>query len=423
LSLSFASCQGYDFQPVGFLNIQTVNQPNPIPARMLPPNIMFVVDRSGSMTDPASSSGQKCANAAGQYTGDRTTDCKWNNLLAVMEGDGGVTVLSDGGTQSNGFVQELYDALSDPNDPARLGLVSFSNQQNGQQNNDQYSCSTGEVQVHIPVPGTSTVQDILSTLDQLAPSGATPTAATIEMLLQPGKFPSVDENGNLRARFAILLTDGAPNCNGSISPTNDNCGGDRCTGYTCSSDNWDSCGCNPSSLYSDPNLCLDEDGLVQAVTDAHNAGISTFVIGFGQDTRGGSVQETLNNAADAGGYPQPGNIKYYQADDLGTLQSALQQILQRIQPTPCHYTLMSAPPQQDVLEVLVVEPGATSCESDSDCLGEEACVNGQCATPLKDDQFTLNGTQVTITDTSVCTLITNSTVAAPVQVNFRYLTQ
>jgi hypothetical protein len=274
-------------------------------AQPLPPRVMFVVDKSASMTDPASGSesGQGCLGPDDRYDGNRTTDCKWNDLLQIMTGNG---------TPANvGYVRVLNEQLRSNGVPATLGLTYFAG-------DDQ--CGTGDVAVPLTT-GVDSAEAITSALGELIPAGATPAAATMQLLADHDVFPCDDDRDN----YAILLTDGAPNCDASLVATETRCGGDRCT-EACST--WDSgCMCNPATGgYS--LLCLDDTGLVSAVTQVKAAGIGTFVVGIGRDIdRNPATVSTLNAAAQAGGFPRNDTSElpryFYPANDMNELSSAL----------------------------------------------------------------------------------------------------
>jgi hypothetical protein len=71
----------------------------------------------------------------------------------------------------------------------------------------------------------------------------------------------------------------------------------------------------------------DTFGAIQAVTDASNAGVATFVIGIiGSDPL---ADLTLSEMARAGGYPRPGDASpaYYPVSSSGDLIAALNQLV------------------------------------------------------------------------------------------------
>lgn len=102
----------------------------------------------------------------------------------------------------------------------------------------------------------------------------------------------------------------------------------------------------PNCLNGDPNT---ESGAatVAAVTALKNAGIKTYVLGFGE-FGGGDI---LNDAAIAGGVPQAGATKYYQVNNQAQLDAALQAISGGIIVPSCSFALQSIPPDPNNVTV------------------------------------------------------------------------
>ncbi len=86
-------------------------------------------------------------------------------------------------------------------------------------------------------------------------------------------------------------------------------------------------------------------GAVSAVADLESRGVTTFVVGFGS-----SVNATeLDNLAAAGGAPQAGAHKYFQADDAAALDTTIATIAS--QAVSCAITVDPAPPDAGQLYV------------------------------------------------------------------------
>ena len=101
--------------------------------------------------------------------------------------------------------------------------------------------------------------------------------------------------------YVLLVTDGAPNCNGALD------------GASCR------CGSDTMSCSSNPRLCIDADRTVEAVGALRTAGIDTFVVGY--DT---SVwADVLDRMATAGGTDFTSHIP---VGDEGSLRRALEAI-------------------------------------------------------------------------------------------------
>jgi hypothetical protein len=151
------------------------------------------------------------------------------------------------------------------------------------------------------------------TLDKRSPSGLTPTAASVENV-----------KSNLFAltgrTYAILLTDGAPNC--GAAP--------RCSAATCTLNLESGCPEKPGVSCCDPangnyagTWCLDDAATVEAIGDLHANGIDTFVIGMpGTET----YAAVLDGFAVAGGTAQPQEPFYYPVASTEDLVEALTRI-------------------------------------------------------------------------------------------------
>lgn len=119
---------------------------------------------------------------------------------------------------------------------------------------------------------------------------------------------------NPAGRYVLFATDGLPNCSGG-----------------------------------DPNTASDAE-TVAAVTSLYNAGIKTFVLGFGTF---GLNTGVLNDAATAGGEAKPGVTKFYEANNATDLQMALQAIAGGVIVPSCKFALQSAPPNPDDVTITV----------------------------------------------------------------------
>ncbi len=125
---------------------------------------------------------------------------------------------------------------------------------------------------------------------------------------------------NPAGRYVLFATDGLPNCGGSP-----------------------------------PNPDTDSDTeTVAAVTALANAGINTYVLGFGLNLPIGIPAGVLDDAAVAGQVPKPGGPPhYYEANDATQLEQALNDIAGGIIVPTCEYSLASAPPDPDLVTVTI----------------------------------------------------------------------
>jgi hypothetical protein len=157
-----------------------------------------------------------------------------------------------------------------------------------------------------------------ATATALTPNGGTPTAATFRSLVP--KFRNLSG-----ISFAILATDGGPNCNSSFV----SCSLDQCTrnidslSQRCLPDTAPNC-CDPAQMGSATG-CLDGDATSQAVSDLRAIGVPTYVMGIPGSSPYGP---TLDQLAIAGGTARAGQPRYYAVNsaDEAALASAFQEI-------------------------------------------------------------------------------------------------
>jgi hypothetical protein len=133
----------------------------------IPPRILLVVDKSGSMGDPAVG-----------YAGS-----KW---------DGATDALSDVVTSLEGSVE--------------FGLMLYPD---GNANFNQ--CNQGQLEVNVSA---NSADDIVNELNSTDPGGGTPTAATLTRARS--SLDALGASGG--SRVVVLATDGGPNCNTGLNP-------------------------------------------------------------------------------------------------------------------------------------------------------------------------------------------------------------
>jgi len=388
VSAGMFACQAYEVDPVLPAAAKIQDNPQPV-GHKLTPNIMLVVDRSGSMADSADGSPQGVGLCTGQ-AGQHGVACKWQQLLSAMCGDG----------TDPGFVADLVSQAG-TSDPIKIGLMTFAGAN---------ACDVGVIQEHIT---TSAPSNICNDLNAITPANGTPTAASIQLAAQDFSADNVIEQG--RSNFIVLLTDGAPNCDPNFpNPTFANCGDG--TQYCVSTG---ACVQQSGALDSNqlgPEGCLDEDALVSSVQSIANnsdptSQVHTFVIGFGHDfaDQSSPANDTLNKTAIAGGegitngqgYATPA---FYQATDKPSLQAALNAIVALVNNT-CSWQLESTPPSPDAVEVVVTLPGGSP----------------QTLDPTT--QYTVSGSTVTLTDHALCDQLNSQSATNPAQIEFKYLGQ
>jgi hypothetical protein len=280
-----SACQTYDFEPVEPLAISQTTETRTIEARASKPNLMLLVDTSGSMTAPVDPTLPGC-KVGTQVCGDsnpcNTSVCptRWSDLQAAMS-----------------------SFLSESGSIARIGLTTYPDLAG----NGGDECGTSS-SVSVPFPADTDEDAALlanaelvknkllsiknsTTTNEQTPKGGTPTSLSLQYV---GGRPEMQ--GANRADFVVLLTDGLPNCNANYpSPF----GTPNST-----------CFCilaNGNCTFAPEIGCLDTDASVGAVKQLLDKQIQTIVIGFGTDFKanteaGRRGAATLNGMAEAGGF-------------------------------------------------------------------------------------------------------------------------
>jgi len=186
------------------------------------------------------------------------------------------------------------------------------------------------------------LKDLLGRLTIANVDGGTPAAATLTKSL--ATLSALEGK-----TYAILITDGAPNCNADLSCNASACipnieglvslGRDCSNGVNC---------CTPSEQDPYANWsCVDEDATLQAVQALTDAGIKTFVVGM----PGSEPYENLLDAmADIAGTARAGTPKYYSVADTDALEQALKGIAASVA-ISCDLPLDYDPPERDFVNV------------------------------------------------------------------------
>ncbi|HEY3449203.1 MAG TPA: vWA domain-containing protein [Myxococcales bacterium] len=308
----------------------------PITGTQLKPYVMLLVDKSGSMLDPAECApGNKCTRcddpATAHYDPASPNPCKWNDLKAA---------LASKDAANPGFLVAGKDL-------AAYGLSVFPG---GFPRGE--ACETGQTLVGL-APDADHVDHVISQLDEVSPGGGTSTTATLELVAKNPRLATAEPG---RLRFVMLLTDGEPNC--SQSPTNQ----ERCRSCTETHECEGLGKCNPtfgSSVSCEAGLgsgtaCFDDSGLIEQITALHASGVDTFIIWFGSASAQPLAAQVLDQAAEAGGRPRQGAAtKYWDAASRAELRALLADISKSLQ--TCTFTLDPAPTDTDILEVVFVD--------------------------------------------------------------------
>ena len=275
-----------------------------IPAISDPPNLYFVVDRSGSMGDRLPGS---------PYS-------KYENARVA------ISVMLRAVGHRVRYAAGVYPAFLN-SDGCAPGLQIFPLTAG---DSPKYAAN-GE---NGPV-----LDELLQRLGNNPPSGGTPTAATLREL-----EPTILGLEGKKT-YVVLITDGAPNCNLALR-----CGVDACipniehasvSGIACD-DNYNCC--SPKVGAGD---CVDADASEAAVTEYEAAGVDTFVIGMPGSE---AYRSMLNRLATAGNTARPGNTSYYAVSDTDELSLALRSIGAQVA-ISCELPLSETPEDPDLVNV------------------------------------------------------------------------
>lgn len=228
--------------------------PKVVGARTFAPDVMLVVDRSGSMQQSLNPMDPQCRGC--------TTNCPPGCQ-----------------TRSQALLTSMERFLSTSGTLGRFGLVLFPS---------NASCGAPSVvSPPIPMSDDSSVLAMnasaaVTQLRSTSFSGGTPTSLALKFAAADSAF-TIDTR---REHFMVLVSDGVPNCNASnpatcMTPQTCQCTIANCAGQNCVIG------------------CLDRQAALDALTFAKLKDISTFVVGFGPD----ATTEVFNALAVAGGRP------------------------------------------------------------------------------------------------------------------------
>ncbi len=271
------------------------------------PNIYFVLDASGSMSDGIDGPG---------------TQAKYSAALSAISG-----LVQTIGPRAS------FGAAVFPGNPGTITDI----------------CPVG-VQVFPATPGDPVnltprapigpmLRGLLTALGRHSPDGLTPTAASLEAL-----------KPNLLAlkgtTYALLLTDGAPNCDAAFA-----CDAADCTVNIegppdpCGAPAGVSC-CQPAYGY-DYTDCLDANATVNAIADLAANGIKTYVVGMPGTS---FYTALLDRMAFVGGTARTGATEYYPVTGSSDLASTLEGIGVSVA-ISCDIPLKEKPPDPNLVNV------------------------------------------------------------------------
>ncbi|HEY8375112.1 MAG TPA: hypothetical protein VIK91_01430 [Nannocystis sp.] len=297
------------------------------------PNVMLVLDKSGSMV----------ADEKGywDHDGDDADDD------GFVDGDPNMTPATQKITRWKSLYGVVEFITTTFNNSMNLGMVLFPSKSAQAAYNASACPVNGTADVPIAPMNGAAILAAMPGPDETAMTikGGTPAAKGVEVALAE-LAKQVDD----QPKIVILVTDGAANCKDGAA--------------------------NNNELFE-----VYDETLPQLVADAFaNDGIPTYVVGIAiEDTVSpmmpdGNPDNTntfqrLNELADLGGVPRPGPTKFYDTQNEIELQAALDEIAMQI--LDCTIALNPVPKYPDYVEVEVAgtkygSKKVTTCDGSED---------------------------------------------------------
>lgn len=272
-----------------------------VPVVVERPNLYFFVDRSGSMADPLTGSTYT------KYVAARVALADVLRAIGHRVNYGAAIFPTPFGTDECGAGIEAFPTT--PGDP-----------------------------LSAPDAGTDgpVLADFLTRLGRTSPGGGTPLSATLTAL-------QTTVTAQVGRTFAVIVTDGAPNCNGDAV----------CDANSCMLNVEGQCpiagNCCDSALRGPgaERNCVDAPASVAAVEAYASAGIDTYVIGMpGSEL----YADVLDQLAVAGNTGRPESPRYYAVSDIPALETALRDIGVHVVAS-CDLSLKDKPPDPNLVNV------------------------------------------------------------------------
>ncbi len=339
------ACQTYDFEPVEPLAIAQVSTKVDVKSLAAKPNIMLVVDQSGSMMDPVDKGAPNCGNCG---FGTPTPVCPSNCPTRITD-----------------MKQAMEAFLISNGHAARFGLNVYPPSTPGEKSVDV--CGSGNTwldisaSVDVDAELSSHSQQVNTLIQGIRPEGGTPIGATLQALADHAALNQPDG----RDDFVLLLTDGLPNCNSDLSPA------------TCTCTLLNPSTQQPYQPCPSAQNCLDQDRVVSSIQALRQKDIRTIVVAFGADVTGSLALPPLNAMAEAGGFPRACqtaddcgggetcdgatdevdgvcSVKFYRAENAADLADALDKIRRVIgDKDPCLFEMNANPEDERFIVVLI----------------------------------------------------------------------
>jgi hypothetical protein len=171
------------------------------------PDFMIVLDRSGSMRPPTIDC--RMPDIVSAFTICLAVDC--NDPMQAMGPACGGTKVTDRWAPAVSAIKSLTMTFQGK---VSFGLTTFPGQGASTGAGQQNGCTPGTLRVPV---GTNTAGAIATALDMTQPDGFTPTAGTLQAVLQQIMAKKTSPDEQVPPQYVLLVTDGAPNCIGGNS--------------------------------------------------------------------------------------------------------------------------------------------------------------------------------------------------------------
>jgi hypothetical protein len=254
----------------------------------LAPNVLLLVDSSGSMKLPVDASAPQCPANCGTGQQDAVEcpeECptRW--------------------TQMKTAVSNLVTTRPD----LRFGLAFFPR---------DAVCGGRFTELDVAFPATDDPKDLQRAADGVrlafevkTPMGGTPLTAAFQSV----RDLSQNIDASDRENVVVLVTDGLPNCNPNHPATT-----------------LAQCRCQLASCGQEQNIlkvgCLDDSGSAHELMQLRADGTRTAVVGFGAEVSGSESQSVLEDLARLGGFSE----RHFYADDEASLSEALTSVCEQL---------------------------------------------------------------------------------------------
>jgi hypothetical protein len=297
------------------------------------------------VSDASAAPSPDAEGLCGQYFLNATGDPP--NLYFVIDRSGSMGQLVDGVVKYDAVAGAVVDLVRALGSKVKVGAAVFP----GRAVDEMRPCLVGEEVFSTTLgdatragpcdqdgPITSAFSGAISLPDNRPPIGSTPTAATLGVIL-----PTLSA---LPGRTAVILaTDGGPNCNAEAACDESKCIPNIEHDPACP----DGTNCCVESLLGPdaPKACLDDTRTIGAVQALHDKGIKTYVVGVPGSSPYAAL---LDELAVAGGTARLGSTAYYDVAHVSELSEVLDSIGAEVT-LSCHLRLDQAPPDHDQVNV------------------------------------------------------------------------